>query len=40
MLIINNEHVGDIIKKTEASGINEEAIDDVKKMLEIKEMLL
>ena len=40
MLIINKEHVEHIAQKIKASGISEEAIDDVKKMLEIKDVLL
>jgi hypothetical protein len=39
MLIINKEHVGHIVQKIKVSGINKETIDDVKKMLEIKEVL-
>ena len=38
MLIINKEHVGHIVQKIKVSGIKEEAIDDVKKMLETKEV--
>jgi hypothetical protein len=40
MLIINKEHVGHIAQKIKASGINRESIDDVKKMLDIKDVLL
>jgi hypothetical protein len=40
MLIINKEHVGHVAQKIKASGISKETIDDVKKMLEIKEVLL
>ena len=40
MLVINKEHVKHVAQKIRASGITEEVLGNVEKMLEIKEVLL